>query len=85
MIGKIGDTDVAMYPMLKVADCAKDPTEIDTDSAWFLQETHESEEDYSIGEVGQKRKNNLELSPGRHHEEEKSLGVLAGARRRADE
>ncbi|CAM9543479.1 unnamed protein product [Ectocarpus sp. 4 AP-2014] len=51
VIGKIGDTDVAMYPMLKVADCATDPTAIDTDSAWFLQATHESEEDYSIGEV----------------------------------
>ncbi|CAM9420959.1 unnamed protein product [Ectocarpus sp. 8 AP-2014] len=51
VIGKIGDNDVAMYPMLKVADCATDPTAIDTDSAWFLQATHESEEDYSIGEV----------------------------------
>ncbi|CBJ28434.1 expressed unknown protein [Ectocarpus siliculosus] len=51
VIGKIGDNDVAMYPMLKVADCAIDPTAIDTDSAWFLQATHESEEDYSIGEV----------------------------------
>ncbi|CAB1096549.1 unnamed protein product [Ectocarpus sp. CCAP 1310/34] len=51
VIGKIGDTDVAMYPMLKVADCATDPTAIDTDSVWFLQATHESEEDYSIGEV----------------------------------
>ncbi|CAN0212090.1 unnamed protein product, partial [Ectocarpus fasciculatus] len=53
VIGKIGDTDVAMYPMLKVADCAEDPTAIDTDSAWFLQATHESEEDYSIGAVRQ--------------------------------
>lgn len=51
VIGMRGAGDVAMYPMIKVLDCAGDPTNIDGDSEWFRQECFECAEEQGIGDV----------------------------------
>ena len=38
---KDDEGDVATYPMIKVADCANYPPDIDDDSKWFHQECHD--------------------------------------------
>lgn len=40
MIGKLGDEDVALYPMLKVDECAGHPDDIDEDSVWIEKDCH---------------------------------------------
>ncbi|CAN0045004.1 unnamed protein product [Scytosiphon promiscuus] len=51
VIGMMGPTDTAMYPMLKVSDCADHPSSIDSDSPWFRQDCHDCDQDSEIGYV----------------------------------
>lgn len=51
VIGKRDAQDCAMYPMIKVFDCADDPAMLEEDSKWFRQECNECDEEDVIGNV----------------------------------
>ncbi|CAM9838116.1 unnamed protein product, partial [Ectocarpus fasciculatus] len=51
VIGKMGTADAAMYPMIKVSDCARHPAFIDEDSAWFRQDCFDCKERGMVGKV----------------------------------
>lgn len=48
---KDADGDVAMYPMIKVYDCADYPPDIDEDSEWFRQACEGCPIETGIGNV----------------------------------
>ncbi|CAM9543410.1 unnamed protein product [Ectocarpus sp. 4 AP-2014] len=47
----MGTADAALYPMIKVSDCARHPAFIDEDSVWFRQDCFDCEESSTIGKV----------------------------------
>ncbi|CBJ28435.1 expressed unknown protein [Ectocarpus siliculosus] len=51
VIGRMGTADAALYPMIKVSDCARHPAFINEDSVWFGQECLDCEERSTIGKV----------------------------------
>ncbi|CAM9155282.1 unnamed protein product [Ectocarpus sp. 12 AP-2014] len=51
VIGKMGTADAALYPMIKVSDCARHPAFVDEDSVWFRQDCFDCEERSTIGKV----------------------------------